>query len=717
MTIAGESAGLQARAYDDTAAAMRRQADLAERMAANYRAAASSESRLARTLAPLRDDGFYLLEDRRWPGSTRAQVDFVVLGPSGVFLVDAKTWRDVTVLDRGGEQRILQGDDDVTDRFDKLADLAETTRAELAEHGLAAGEVHGLAAGEVHALAVFTNRSDLRATVHGVDIVGENLALREILGRGRRWGRGDVERLFPVVAGLFPPYDHSAGAVAVIVKPELEPAPIEGMPIEAEAIETDAVAEQPALISVDEIHDAMLQGVLAEPIEAWMAFLHPDQARLVRKSFTGPSRIRGAAGTGKTVVGLHRAAHLARQYDGTVLVTTYVRTLPDVLGSLLRRMAPEVVDRVEFRGVFDVAKRVLRERGVASKLDGAGAKLAWEKMWRERGSAVATIDDSERYWQEEVDSVIKGRGLTSFEAYADCARPGRRRRLSRAQRAEVWRLYEAYESELRRRDIWDFADQITAAVAALEATPASGYSAVVIDEAQDLSCQMIRMLQLIAGDGPDALTLIGDGQQSIYPGGYTLSELGINLAGRGAVTTVNYRNTVEIAEFAAALVAGDAFNDIEGGIATVDAADIVRRGAAPQLHRFTSRAEHDRALAATVRRAIESGTRAGDIGVLAATLNQASELIAALKSAGVPTVNLLEYTGQSVDAVRVGTIKRSKGLEFSKVLVGRVPGVLVGPGVESGGVDTAAAERRTLQRRELYVAMTRARDALWVGVV
>src|SRR5690606_40592074 len=108
----------------------------------------------------------------------------------------------------------------------------------------------------------------------------------------------------------------------------------------------------------------------------------PEQAKVVRRTFNGPSRIRGAAGTGKTVVGLHRAAHLARTRPGKVLVTSYVRTLPDVLSALFVRLAPEVADRVEFLGVHPLAGRILAEREVRYTLDGRKASALWKQIGR-----------------------------------------------------------------------------------------------------------------------------------------------------------------------------------------------------------------------------------------------------------------------------------------------------------------------------------------------
>jgi superfamily I DNA/RNA helicase len=224
---------------------------------------------------------------------------------------------------------------------------------------------------------------------------------------------------------------------------------------------------------------------------------------------------------------------------------------------------------------------------------------------------------------------------------------------------------------------------------------------------------MLRMLHLLVGDRADGLLLVADGRQSIYPGGYTLAEAGISVAGRGAVLTTNYRTTAEIAEFAATILQGETPLDIEGAPDDV-AATTLRHGPEPVRQTFESRALHDESFVAHVRSIRAAGGRLGDIGVLALSNPVAREAADALEAAGIPTVELERYDGMPVDAVKVGTIKRAKGLEFTDVLVVRAPLHLVRP--LSSDADPAVIERRDLQRRELYVAMTRARQHLWVGV-
>lgn len=234
---------------------------------------------------------------------------------------------------------------------------------------------------------------------------------------------------------------------------------------------------------------------------------------------------------------------------------------------------------------------------------------------------------------------------------------------------------------------------------------------MIVDEAQDLLCAMVSMVHSLGGD-QDGLTLIDDGQQTIYPGAYPLLEIGISLAGRGVVLDVNHRNTVETLDFAKEVVADDQFVDIEGVDGVRDTvSDVTRSGCVPTFHRATNRADNDAAMTAHVAAVLRQvGTGRGDVGILVATNQQVDEVTSALRAAGLPVVSLRDYDGSPVDAVKVGTIKRAKGLEFKQVLFAHVPARLLAP--MTVNPTEAARERRELERRELYVEMTRARRPL-----
>ncbi len=435
MVSAGASAAQQAQRLSALAQSHLKAAEEARADAGKFAAAAIAERRLAKRLTPLGAHGFHILPDRKWPGSRNAQLDLIVVGPSGVWIVDSKHWNDFSVA----AGHMYRDQADVTDDVLRLADVAYDAEDAFTEVGLAPGEVRPL--------LVMEGRKGRLGEVGSVEVVGAEDVHKHLAARGRRLTTTQVEQVLAVAMRYFPAYVGAQveAPQAIVPEPALDELP-------------DDLLDDGALLSEDEVLEAMSEAELAAPVEDWMTFLHPSQAKLVRRSFNGPARIRGSAGTGKTVVGLHRAAYLARMYPNQrVLFTTFVKTLPAVMSNLLARMAPDAAERVDFVHVHGFASKVLRERGIRINLQGREAQGFWRKAWATlpeelKSRLIARAGSSSAdYWQEEVQDVIKGRGLTTFEAYADCARPGRMVRLNMDDRRAVWALYQSYEGMLRAR--------------------------------------------------------------------------------------------------------------------------------------------------------------------------------------------------------------------------------------------------------------------------
>lgn len=466
------------------------------------------------------------------------------------------------------------------------------------------------------------------------------------------------------------------------------------------------------------------QRVLTAPIEDWMVFLHPEQRGAVMRRFEGPARVRGSAGTGKTVVGLHRAAELARRYrdEGPILFTTYVASLPPVFQHLYDRIPGTHPGEVDFVNVDKLASTVCSEAGVKLRVDVQASEAAMASAWKQASGVAALVKAgvTRTYAQEEIVAVIKGRGLTSAAAYLAVERTGRRMPLSRPLREAMWDVYEAYQERLAVRRVVDFSDRVTKALEISALSPPR-YRAAVIDEAQDISLvglQFVRaMVNGSAGvDRPDGLVIVGDGAQRIYPGGYTLRQAGIEVRGRTTVLRVNYRNTREVIDAAMAVAGKGEVDDLGDEYRRADAdSDAVRAGLRPTLIQASSEEAELSAIASRILEVVDDVTVGfGDIAVAAATNPLADKAVAALKQAGVPVQLLQNYDGLPSAAVKVGTHHRIKGLEFKQVFLPFLSARNF-PVVPAGVKDVD--ERREYEERslsQLFVALTRARDQLVV---
>lgn len=682
---AGESALRASERFRLLADEHERAAAAARERHRRFLAAGRSEAKVACRIDALASRGWRLLADRRWPGTRRANVDLLAVGPGGVLVIDVKAWHEPRIEDG----RLYRGDEDCQDALDAL--LAITARVEdsVAEVGLPPLEVVPVVVLEDHRLV---------ARVGRVEVLGGLDVTAYCLGRGNRLDAEQVAALVAVLDRDFVPYDDPEAPVSAAVR---EPV----LPLEP----------QPELFDTAGMVAAELAAALAAPLADWMTWLHPDQARTVRRAWNGPARVSGPAGTGKTVVGLHRTAYLAASRPGRLLFVTYVKTLPEVLRTYYARLSPGTAERVEFTGLHRWAVDLLRSRGVEHGLDPAQADRLFALAWQRAGkdSALRGFHLSQRYWRDEVAWVLKGRGLTDFASYSGLERVGRRMPLRREHRAAVWALHQEYDALLREHAVHDFDDVLSLALAEVRREPLDPpYAAVVVDEVQDLTCVGVRLLHAVAGDRPDALLLIGDGRQAVYPGGFTMAEAGVAVGGRSVLLRANYRNAAEILRAAEEVGAAPAFEDPEvaaGAPVGVRPGGLVRKAAHP------TRAAHDAALVAAVRRVVDmDGIAAGEVAVLVPSRYRLRDYVTTLTEAGIACADLRTYDGTEDGHVKVGTFKRAKGLEFKYVFL---PLLDVDPPRRRGEDEAAYRERCEVVRREVHVGMTRARDGLWLGYV
>ncbi|MBF6455571.1 UvrD-helicase domain-containing protein [Nocardia cyriacigeorgica] len=447
------------------------------------------------------------------------------------------------------------------------------------------------------------------------------------------------------------------------------------------------------------------------PLDEWTTFRDPELIDLINRTFGGPARISGPAGTGKTVVALHRMARHLRHNSGPVLYTTFVTTLAACQRTYFRRLAPVVRDRAEFAGLHAWARQLIDNRGGHIEIEPTRTDDAFQQAWRHAGTTLAAIDARADYWRTEIDRVIKGRGIPDLPHYWEHDRTGRSGPdLNRDQRELVWNeLYLPYCDILRRQRLGDFNDMITLALEMLTEKPyEKPYGMVVVDEIQDITLNGLRLAHAIAGGGADApLLLVGDGQQQVYEGGCRPADAGIDVRGRTAVLRVNYRNREAVYRRAVTVNAVNALGRFDGlpGCALNEARFVLPGGATVDWQGSVD--ELDAALLAAIRR---RSAPLGELAVITTTRQLAATVVDGLRKAGIGATALEDYRGERTDKIKVGTVHRAKGLEFRGIFYVTEPPRPLTPG--SPGADRQRAE---LWDRQTMVAITRARDFAWVG--
>ena len=463
----------------------------------------------------------------------------------------------------------------------------------------------------------------------------------------------------------------------------------------------------------------------AAPIEDWMIYLHPSQREVVLRRFTGPARVRGGPGTGKTVVALHRAAELARRIpasEGRILFTTFVKTLPPVFERLYNRIPGAPSERVDFINVDSLANRFINGHGRPMPLEPRTTDSVFGTVVARKGTPWQKLLETgftKKYLKEEVLSVLKGRGLDYAEQYlTGFQRHGRRTPMGREQRFAVWALMEAWDAELASRGTVTFPDRVRAARDVARGLDHPHYRAVIVDEAQDISQIGMEFLHALVdprGDGSrsDSLLVVGDGAQRVYPGGFRLLNAGVDVRGRTTVLRVNFRTTRQIMEAALAVAGGVDIEDLEEEYRRGEQiVESLRDGPRPILRMFTSAEEELAHVGQRIMDLAGDGRDLGDMLVAAATNKQVDHIAASLQEAGVPAEKLTNYDGATTPRVKVGTYKRSKGLEFKVVLLPFLSDEGFPYARDANQGDEEWQEVRQMGLAELFVAMTRARDIL-----
>jgi superfamily I DNA/RNA helicase len=472
---------------------------------------------------------------------------------------------------------------------------------------------------------------------------------------------------------------------------------------------------------------------------AWRIFLHPEQRRFVDRDYNGPARVTGGAGTGKTVVILHRARALARREPTPrVLVTTFTRNLADMLKRDLLRLDPDVqlaatIGRpgVYVSGIDAFASQVVREAQAAmSKATEAVLGVAtldvmertphaaWDDAIGIAGQNLAQSLRSRAFFEDEYAAVILPNEITTLTQYLRVRRPGRGVALDRAKRTAVWDVVAAYRASGRAHGRVDFAEVAALAAKHLQLEAAAGrgrpFDHVLIDEGQDLSPSHWKLLRAAADAGANDLFISEDAHQRIYGHRITLSHYGINVVGRARRLTLNYRTTAQNLRWAMSVLDGADYSDLAGEEEDHTGYRSARSGPPVRMVECANQgAELDEASAA-LRQWVESGDSAETLAVLVKDRYQQERVVNGLAERGVKAQSVdsgVTKPGQPV----VMTMHRSKGTEFGKVILfgvrdGSIPAALRDLDYD----ESAKADGYLRERSLLYVAATRARDLLLV---
>ena len=459
-----------------------------------------------------------------------------------------------------------------------------------------------------------------------------------------------------------------------------------------------------------------LQRALDFPWEKWTVFLHPEQRQWVERDYAGPARVSGSAGTGKTIVALHRAAQLARTHpDARVLLTTFSDTLANALQTKLKRLLanePRLAERIDVYSLDAVGLRLYKAHvGTAT----IASREVLHELARGAANAIEGHKFGPHFLLTEWEQVVDAWQLEGWEAYRDVARLGRKTRLPEAQRTVLWSIFERVRAGLKARQLITNAELFSALAAVLSKSKNVVFDFAVVDEAQDISVAHLRFAAALGGGRPNALFFAGDLGQRIFQQPFSWKALGVDIRGRSRTLRVNYRTSHQIRMQADRLL-GPVVTDVDGN--SDDRSDTVSvfNGPPPAIHCLKSESEEIKFVANWIAERANAGVLPHEFGVFVRSEAQLDRARAAVKEAGLAFKVLDEHVETTSGHVSISTMHLAKGLEFRAVVVMACDDEIIPlqQRIEAVGDDADLKEVYDTERHLLYVACTRARDHLLV---
>lgn len=462
-----------------------------------------------------------------------------------------------------------------------------------------------------------------------------------------------------------------------------------------------------------------LERALEFPWDKWTVFLHPEQREFVERTYSGPARVSGSAGTGKTIVALHRAVFLARSNpDARVLLTTFSDTLANALRTKLRRLVsnePRLGERIDVYPIDAIGARLF-------KAHVGPATIATDEQIREllieASKAVGAHKFGPAFLRSEWEQVVDAWQLSGWEAYRDVARLGRRTRLPEQQRTVLWSIFERVIAGLAERKLLTSNAMFVRLATALNESKNPPFDFAVVDEAQDLGISDLRFLAALGHHRPDALFFAGDLGQRIFQQPFSWKSLGVDIRGRSRTLRVNYRTSHQIRMQADRLL-GPQVSDTDGN--TDERGDTVSvfNGPAPLIRMFGSVDDEIAGVAAWLREQTAAGLLPHEFGVFVRSELELERARAAVEKVELPFKVLDADVETTSGFVSISSMHLAKGLEFRAVVVMACDDEVIPSQqrIETVGDDGDLKEVYETERHLLYVACTRARDDLLVTSV
>jgi superfamily I DNA/RNA helicase/mRNA-degrading endonuclease RelE of RelBE toxin-antitoxin system len=462
-----------------------------------------------------------------------------------------------------------------------------------------------------------------------------------------------------------------------------------------------------------------LQRALEFPWEKWTVFLHPEQRQWVERDYSGPARVSGSAGTGKTIVALHRAVFLARANpEARVLLTTFSEILANALRTKLRRLIsnePRLAERLEVHSIDGIGQRLFKAHLGQTKIVTQEQILDLVKSAsKEIGGHKFSLPFLLTEWEQVVDAWQ----LETWEAYRDVVRLGRKTRLPEKQRVVLWSIFDQVRARLAAANLITISGMFGRLAGVLAKAKNPPFNFAVVDESQDISVAHLRFLAALGAGRPNSLFFAGDLGQRIFQQPFSWKELGVDIRGRARTLHVNYRTSHQIRMQADRLLAPEV-SDVDGNKEERENTVSVFNGPPPTIKVYDDAEEETASIGKWISECHSEGVMPHEFGVFVRSVAEMDRAVAAVKKAGLPFKILDDKVETASGHVSISTMHLAKGLEFRAVVAMACDDEVIPlqARIESVVDDADLEEVYNTERHLLYVACTRARDFLLITSV
>ena len=459
-----------------------------------------------------------------------------------------------------------------------------------------------------------------------------------------------------------------------------------------------------------------LERALEHPWEKWTVFLHPVQRQLVEREYNGPARVSGSAGTGKTIVALHRAVFLARTNpDARVLLTTFSDTLANALRTKLRRLitnTPRIGERLEVHAMQAIGHRLYELNLGRPRI---ASRETIQKFLEKAAGEVGEHKFSRHFLMTEWEQVVDAWQLETWEAYRDVMRLGRKTRLLEKQRVILWSIFDQVRSSLKTRNLVTSSDLFSRLASQLSESKHPPFDFTVVDEAQDISVAQLRFLAALSNGRPNSLFFAGDLGQRIFQQPFSWKALGVDIRGRSHILRINYRTSHQIRMQADRLL-GPELSDVDGNREERNSTISVFNGPKPVIMISDTQENEIETVTQWVMERMKEGVMPHEMGVFVRSAAELDRSRSAVENTGLPFNVLNESVEMASRHISISTMHLAKGLEFRTVVVMACDDEVIPlqKRIETVSDDSDLEEVYNTERHLLYVACTRARDHLLV---